>query len=158
MRIKNFKDMKRTLLLILTLFICALTTAQKNPRERVKAHKVAYITEQLNLSSKEAQQFWPIYNEHESTIDKLKKEERSRRRLVKESEGIETISDTKAGELLDGYLKTEEQKIRARQKLIRDLQAILPNKKILKLIKAEIDFNRSLLERFRQKRMNRKMN
>lgn len=156
MRIKKFEFMK-TILYICLFFVSATTLAQNNPRERVKAHKVAYITEKLNLSSKEAQQFWPIYNEHESAIEKLKKEERRLIRSLKEAnQGINGLSDAQAGEFLDNYLKAEEQKSVARKKFLRDLQGILPNKKILRLIKAENDFKRSLLERYRQKRMNRK--
>ena len=34
----------------------------KKKREKVKALKVAYITEQLELTTDEAQKFWPIYN------------------------------------------------------------------------------------------------
>ena len=42
-------------------------------KERIKAQKVAFITERLDLSSKEAQQFWPIYNAFEDKIDDMRK-------------------------------------------------------------------------------------
>ena len=32
-------------------------------KEKIRAYKVAFLTEKLNLSAKEAQKFWPLYNE-----------------------------------------------------------------------------------------------
>jgi len=40
--------------------------------DRVKAYKIAYITDQLSLTEKEAQKFWPIYNAHEELMRKFR--------------------------------------------------------------------------------------
>ena len=39
--------------------------------------KIAFITEKLSLTTKEAQSFWPIYNEYSQKIEKLRKTKRS---------------------------------------------------------------------------------
>ncbi|MEB3346118.1 hypothetical protein U6A24_11640 [Aquimarina gracilis] len=145
--------MKKILLFICIAFTVYTTTAQNGPRERMKAFKVAYITEKLNLSSKEAQQFWPIYNRHEETLENLKRKERRIIKSLKESNnGPDGLSDAKAGEFLKQYLQVDQQKSKARQKLITDLQEVMPNKKILRLIKAESDFNKRILDRIRERR------
>ncbi len=147
--------MKKILLLYI-VFISMSAVAQNGPRERMKAFKVAYITEKLSLSSKEAQQFWPVYNTHEETVEKLKAQER---RLIKglkdANNGPEGLSDKQAGNFLDDYLRMEEQKSKAKKKLISDLKQIMSNKKILRLIKAESDFNKRILEKIRERRKNR---
>ena len=58
--------MKR-LIPILVLLIGLSGYAQRDGRmnERIKAQKVAFITEKLSLTAEEAQQFWPIYNAFE---------------------------------------------------------------------------------------------
>ncbi|MEB8347550.1 hypothetical protein OO010_15985, partial [Flavobacteriaceae bacterium KMM 6898] len=62
--------------LVLLLLITVVSFAQDRPdREKIKALKVAFITERLDLSSKEAQLFWPIYNEHEANMDALRVKE-----------------------------------------------------------------------------------
>ncbi len=145
--------MKKILLLIGLVFVSFGSFAQNGPRERMKAFKVAYITEQLSLSSKEAQQFWPIYNTHEETINRLKAQEKKMvKRLKATNDGPDGLTDKQAGDFLSNYLKAEEQKSIARQKLITDLQQILSNKKILRLIKAESDFNKRILEKIRERR------
>ncbi len=148
--------MKKILLFTCLAFISLNAIGQKPAGEKIKAFKVAYITEQLSLSSKEAQQFWPIYNTHEETLEKLKKEERKLIRALKDAnEGPNGLSDRQAGEFLNNYLEAETQKTQARKTLIKDLQTVLSNKKILRLIKAENDFNKRLLERFKQWRNRR---
>ena len=48
---------------ILFLLMASISFAQgfRDKKEKVKALKVAYITEQLDLTTEEAQKFWPIY-------------------------------------------------------------------------------------------------
>ena len=36
---------------------------------RIEAKKVAYITEELDLSTEEAQRFWPLYNDFQTIIN-----------------------------------------------------------------------------------------
>lgn len=45
------------------------------PKERIKALKVAYITKELNLTSAEAEKFWPVYNDYFAEIEKVIKEQ-----------------------------------------------------------------------------------
>lgn len=63
-------------LLIIALFVGFLfpTQAQdenKNDGGRIEALKIAYITRKLNLSTEEAQKFWPVYNKYTDEIRKL---------------------------------------------------------------------------------------
>ncbi|MCK8523034.1 hypothetical protein M0D21_15760 [Aquimarina sp. D1M17] len=145
--------MKKIITLICLVFFSISSFAQKGPRERMKAHKIAYITEKLDLTPKEAQQFWPIYNAHEQTMDELKGNNRRLIRNLKETnDGFEGLSDKQAGDFLANYMDIEQQKSQARKKLITNLQKVIPNKKILRLIKAEADFNKRILQRIREQR------
>ncbi|MFD2561356.1 sensor of ECF-type sigma factor [Aquimarina rubra] len=144
--------MKKILLLFIIVFTINVSYSQRGPRGRVKALKIAYITEQLDLSSKEAQQFWPIYNEHEDTMESLKRKERKSVRALKETNGFENLNEKEAEDFLNNYLLAEEEKFIARKKLITDLRQIIPHKKILKLVKAEMDFNKRLLKQLRDRR------
>lgn len=39
--------------------------------DRLKSQKVAFLTERIGLSEKDAQLFWPLYNEMSEKMDKL---------------------------------------------------------------------------------------
>ena len=39
--------------------------------ERIQALKIAFITQKLNLTTDEAQKFWPVYSQYENEIKQL---------------------------------------------------------------------------------------
>ena len=49
-------------IVLVLLSFTAFSQGFKGKKDKVKALKVAYITEELNLTTEEAQRFWPIYN------------------------------------------------------------------------------------------------
>jgi len=50
----------------------ANTENREKVAQNIDALKIAYITKELNLSSDEAQKFWPIYNNYSNEIKKAK--------------------------------------------------------------------------------------
>ncbi len=150
--IKIYRYMKKIGLLLCFIFITICAVAQNGPRERIKALKIAYITEKLDLSSKEAQFFWPIYNAHEETIGKLRRKERRLIKSIKEANNNNSLSDKIAGDYISNFLEIEDQKSQARKKLIPDLKKVLPNNKILKLIEAQADFHKRMLAKIKERR------
>lgn len=68
-------DMKK-LILLLAMFVSFsfISVAQPPKGDRIKALKTAYITQELNLTSAEAEKFWPVYNEYFGEIEKALKE------------------------------------------------------------------------------------
>ena len=139
---------------IILLFISSVSFSQdfKEKREKVKALKVAYITEQLELTTEEAQKFWPIYNAYDESQAELRYE-KMRAILNRFKPGnVENLSEKEASTLLIQMEKIEEDLFNLRRKFIKDLQGVVSAKKIIKLKKAEEDFNRELLKQMREKR------
>ena len=62
------------------------------------------------------------------------------------------FTDSKAGEYLNDFITVEEKKASLRKQLIVSLKNIIPNKKILTLIKAEADFHKRLVQQLRERR------
>ena len=121
-------------------------------REKVKALKVAYITEQLELTTDEAQKFWPIYNAFDENQSELR-HEKMRAILDRFKPGnVEKLSEKDASNSLAQMEKIEEDLFNLKKKFIKDLQGVISAKKIIKLKKAEEDFNRELLKQMREKR------
>ena len=140
------------LFLLVTTF--AFAQGHKEKQEKIKALKVAYITEQLELTTDEAQKFWPIYNDYQEKQFDLR-HEKMRTILGKLDVGnIEKLSEKEASALLSQMQGVEETLFTIQKKYIKDLQSILSDKKIMKLKKAEGDFNRHLLKQMREKHKN----
>ena len=139
---------------IIFLLVASLSFSQgfKEKREKVKALKVAYITEQLELTTDEAQKFWPIYNAFDENQAELR-HEKMRAILDRFKPGnVEKLSEKDASNSLIQMEKIEEDLFNLKKKFIKDLQSVISAKKIIKLKKAEEDFNRELLKQMREKR------
>ena len=139
---------------IIFLLVASLSFSQgfKEKREKVKALKVAYITEQLELTTDEAQKFWPIYNAFDENQSELR-HEKMRAILDRFKPGnVEKLSEKDASNSLIQMEKIEEDLFNLKKKFIKDLQGVISAKKIIKLKKAEEDFNRELLKQMREKR------
>ena len=67
--------MKKYLLLLFTLGSFLVLNAQKRGGgdDKVQALKIAFITQKLDLTSAEAQKFWPVYNDYDGEVKKLRK-------------------------------------------------------------------------------------
>ncbi|MCA0132208.1 sensor of ECF-type sigma factor [Winogradskyella alexanderae] len=145
----------KQLIPILILLIGLSSYAQRDGRmnERIKAQKVAFITEKLSLTAEEAQQFWPIYNAFEEKRERIKSGPLRDAKIKIRSNP--NMSDNEASRLLEQVLDAENEIHNAKIKLAKDLQSILSSKKIIKLRAAEDEFNRILLERLKQMRQKR---
>ena len=69
--------MKKYLLLIFTLSSFLMVNAQKRggggDGDKIQALKIAFITQKLDLTTAEAQKFWPVYNLYDAEVKNLKR-------------------------------------------------------------------------------------
>ncbi|MBO0329493.1 hypothetical protein [[Muricauda] lutisoli] len=141
---------KRALILCSLLFGIFLMHGQGPGRNRIKTLKVAFITEQVGLTSEEAQQFWPIYNAHEETMEDIRRKERAElhANIVRAQE----LSTNESEMLLDHLLALQSDKQEADREFLTRLRTVIPAKKVLLLVKAEEDFKRQMIQQFRKRR------
>jgi hypothetical protein len=137
----------------LVLFLILLTSfgsVAQHPekRERIKALKVAFITERLQLTETEAQKFWPIYNAFDESNHDYRKDFYERRKTT----DVTTLSEQDAKVMLNNIIKSENERHQLKEKFMNDLLKILPAKKIIQLKIAEDEFNRKMFEQFKKRR------
>jgi len=142
--------MKQLLPLLIAILFISTAFAQHPKRKKIKALKAAHITTELNLTSSEAEKFWPIYNSSEEKHHQLRNESRQLRRKLKE--GFDTISESDAKNILQKSIDLQNRMHQERNKLTSDLIRFLPAKKIILLKKAEEDFTRKLIKKFKDHR------
>jgi hypothetical protein len=123
---------------------------QRRPdKEKIKSLKVAYITERLNLTSSEAQEFWPIYNAHEEKMESFREQERSG--IYSKIRDMETLNDNEVERLLQDLIALQESKQNANSQFLKDIRTVISAKKTFILLKTENGFKRRLLQQYRQK-------
>ena len=120
-------------------------------RDKVKAYKVSFLTTELELTSTEAEKFWPIYNAFDDKQFELRHEKMKAYMSRLNDDNINSISEKEAATLLAQIESTDKELYLLREKYMSNLKKILSAKKILKLKKSEDDFNRKLLKQYRDK-------
>ncbi len=115
-------------------------------RERVRAEKVAFLTEEIDLTESEAQVFWPIYNE-------IQKEQRESFEAVRQAydamaKGLEEGKTGKDMEkLVKAYVDAKDQNDGVETKAINKLLKALPAEKVARYYVAEEKFRHQQIGR-----------
>ena len=127
---------KKYILILFVILGCFSAVKAQDPAdetraERIQALKIAFITQKLQLTSSEAEKFWPIYNQYENEIHSLPK-------------GADVIVN-------------EEKLLNIRKKYMSSFEKVIGPQKVNRLFNAERDFRDILIRRLQnrnQQRMN----
>ena len=137
--------LKKRLCVSIVLLAFTLTSfAQKSwgRSEQIESIKVAFITSKLDLTSEEAQKFWPVYNNYTKEFLVLLKKKKEAR-YNDNSDPNETIN----ADIL------YESKMLELKKRYRKLYAkAIPPQKILALYRAESEFREHLYKQLNNRR------
>ncbi|MDI1255813.1 MAG: sensor of ECF-type sigma factor [Flavobacterium sp.] len=139
------------ILTLIFIFASGMSFAQggKMIKDKVRTLKVAFITQELALTSAEAEKFWPVFNEFDDKQFEIKF--KKMRALKSKLENLDTMTDKDAQTLLNQFESAEDELSQNRKKLVQNLKGVISPVKILKLKKAEDDFNKKLLKQYRDK-------
>jgi len=140
--------MKFIIVFLLLNGITIFTKAQDNSRkDKIESMKVSYITQKLDLTSKEAQIFWPIYNEYQ---DKLQAIRKAKRKDVQATRGdIDAMPDSEVESIIDAEIQAKKSEAELAKEYHIKFKQILSIKKVAKLYRAEEDFKRELLNQIK---------
>ena len=108
-------------------------------KEKIESLRVAFITQKLNLSSTEAQQFWPIYNGYRADMKQLKLE-------TIEDNDVDQMTDKQAESYIMERFSVQERQLNLDKKYYAKFKEVIPVKKIAQLFNAENEFKRRLLK------------
>jgi len=140
-----------TILLLVSYSLFAQEKKMLEKKEEIFALKVAFITNKLPLTSSEAEKFWPIYNAFEDKQFELKHEKSLVFLKRMEDGALSKMTEKEATILLAKMESNEEEIFQMRKKLFISLKPILSQVKLIKLKKAEEEFNKKLLIQYMKK-------
>lgn len=123
----------------------------KMDRGDIESMKIAFLTRKLDLTPEEAQKFWPVYNKYADEIKSIKEGQADRMKDAKEN--FANMSDKDIEKLIDAGINSRQQELDVLKKYHQQFKQTIPVKKVALLYRAEEDFKRELIERIREKRM-----
>ena len=132
-----------TVLLLLSFSIFAQNgKVLKRKKEQVKAMKIAFITNELNLNPEEATKFWPLFNTFEDKQHEIRRQKIKNYLERLNDNAFENLSEKQAVAILAQVESTEDELYQAKKKFVASLKNVISPIKILKLKKAEENFNK----------------
>ena len=149
--------MKRSiiLLLVVLLYPSIELSAQNQNLEKFNTYKIGFFTKRLNLSSAEAERFWPVYNDYQNQKTRLQLEKTLAIRTFNQNET--RLSDkeiTAIGDKLVGII-SEESALAVT--LHMKLKEVLPPAKVIRFYQAENQYKQQLLNELQGRQQQRRL-
>jgi hypothetical protein len=117
-------------------------------KDRVKAQRAAFITQQLNLTEAEAQNFWPIYNSYQAEMQQV----RSAMDIKPEGD----LTDKEAEDLMNKVLDAKAKELEVQRKYIQKFKSAIPPRKIARLFRSEREFKEKVMTNIRERRQGKR--
>ena len=132
------------------------TKSNKEKKERIEAMKIAYITEELDLSPDEAKVFWPVYANYEKEHHKLRQEKKNMEKEAKEkwkSEGssIEKIAVRDLDVYMERVFEIKDKENQLNRKYHIEFKKVLAPYKVLLLYKSKREFKKEILRMIKKR-------
>jgi LTXXQ motif family protein len=139
----------RLSLSILMLLPVALLAQDR--KDKIETMHIAYLSQRLNLTSAQAEKFWPIYNEFRAEQDKLRKERMDNMQTVRKAGGIDSMSDADVQKLVNSETDIETKQLEVRKEYVVKFQQAIPLRKVAKFFVAEEEFKHYLLNELKHR-------
>lgn len=136
-----------SILFILVLGLCEMAWAQDERGERLEQLKIAFLTERLDLSVKEGQSFWPLYNEFSDKRKTFHNEKKEVGRIMKDRGN--SLSEKELRELINKVHGADMEMLALEKKFAEDCIPVLGPAKTALLMTAEEDFKKRMMDRLK---------
>jgi hypothetical protein len=143
------------LFFITLMFPFIKSTAQNTNLEKLNNYKIGFFTKKLNLTSEEAEKFWPVYNDYQGQrniiqIDKLKLN-----RNFNQNES--SLSNSQLEEIGDKYVDCLVRESTLAVAFHKKMKEVLPPAKVILYYQAENQYKIQLLNELQTAKQQQKV-
>lgn len=148
--------MKKILFLLLIILTSPVirTESQNSNLEKLNNYKIGFFTKKINLTSAEAEKFWPAYNDFQSQRNKIQLEKLSINRDFNLNEN--SLSDSQLEEMGDKYVDCLVRESNLEVTFHQKLKELLPPAKVIRYYQAENQYKLQLLNELQNVRQQQK--
>jgi hypothetical protein len=116
---------------------------QEERMERLETAKIGFLTQRIDLSSREAEKFWPVYNQYQNELQALMQQRKG---------DLQKQNQLSANDQIDRQLDMESKVLELKKRYTREFAKVLSPEKIVKLFQAERDFKNELIKELRERK------
>ena len=132
--------------MVLTITLVSFSQTEEDKIEKLR---IAFLTEELDLSVEDGQKFWPIYNDHQTIKKQIDSETKAMMKKMKKSE---KPNDAEVRQSIDEMSDLKLSAVKSEIEYLTQSLEVLGGEKTLKLINSEKEFRRRVLKRLRESR------
>lgn len=120
-------------------------------KDEIQSQKIAFFTQELDLTPQEAQSFWPVYNACWKKSEAARREINSSLKELNETLKQEpAVSDSDIKVLMNKYFRACEEEIKINTQSFEELSKVLPVEKAAKVFTLEEKFRVMLIRHLRR--------
>jgi len=141
----------KTILLLAIFFALGFSSCkpkQEKSKETLKAEKIAFFTEKLNLTPQEAENFWPVYNEYWERKNRIIADNRIAMKYG--SKNLNKMTDEEITKYADMYINFKKKESDLLIEFNEKFKKVLPPTKLFKLYQTDYDFKIYLLHQIKK--------
>ncbi len=142
-----------TVLLLISVTVFSQNDAFQKRLNNLRSQKIAFITQRLNLTTEEAQLFWPVYNELAQKKDKLNK--RRKEISFELRNNWNGISEQDKESLSDEFVLLKLKEAKLEVEYHEKFKKVLDVDKVLKLYQSEMAFKNYLINKIKNQNAKR---
>jgi len=143
------KKLKQPLVITISLGICLaaarLGAAESPPdavaslRADLKANRKAMMAEELKLTEKEGEGFWPLYQSYRAEVEKVT--DRIVELVLEYGDLYPNLPEKRAAEMLKEYTKIESDLLSIKRKYLKKFEKVLPASKVFRFAQLDNRFD-----------------
>jgi hypothetical protein len=124
---------------------------QRNQRyQQIQSAKIAFFTSEIQLTPKEAEDFWPVYNQYWREREVLmRRTQGAMRSIIKTLSGEEKRADAELKAILESYISNNTDEGAIQRAYFERFLKILSVEKVARLYKAEEEFRMKMIHQLR---------
>jgi hypothetical protein len=130
------------IILFLNMSTELIAQERREHYQRIEAIKVAFITKKLDLTTEEAQKFWPVYNNYQKELMVMMRKRREDRQKT----------DIDPNEKINADLTYESRMLDLKKKYKKLYLKVIPAEKVLLLYQAEREFREHLIKQLKHRK------
>jgi hypothetical protein len=144
----------KNIVFVIGLCVCllpaSLNAQNKDALEKIERARIAMISERLDLTPKQAEQFWPVYREYISKRREMQQELRETRNGVDPAQ----LSDEESKKVMAKALELKQKQLDLEKEYSERLTKVITSQQLIRLRHAEKDFQKELIRRIQSRQLN----
>ncbi len=136
------------------LGLCSTAAFSQGPpppdfdEDKIEPLRIAFLTKYLDLSSEEAQKFWPVYNKMHDEMKSVFEKDKA----LKTGKEIKDMTDEELNKFINAHFENDQKMLDIKKKYAEEFKKVLPLQKVALLTDAENEFKRQMIQHAKDKK------